>query len=190
MSADLVALLEVKSWLSIPPGNTGDDALLSTLITQVSEWIDNYCNRNFDLKSYQTVRDGHGGNRMFITQQPIASVTSVMVNGVSIPASSDGIFQYGYTFDSKTITLVGAVFSRGLSNIALSYTAGYSSPPAEVVMVAKKLVAWWYRERAWIGKTSESGLNGQSTAYFHGDEAPADILRTLDSYNRRVPEWS
>ena len=82
-ASDLVQLAEVKSWLNIPAGVTTDDSLLSGLITQISEWVDNYIGRNLYATPYTEVRDGLGGSRIHFRQWPVTAVSSVTVDGVS-----------------------------------------------------------------------------------------------------------
>ena len=185
-AADLVTLAEVKSWLNIGAGITTDDALLSGLITQISEWVDNYTGRNLFATAYTEVRDGLGGSRIHFRQWPVTAVSSVTVDGVAIPASP-GAPTPGYVFSDKFLTLLGGYqFSRGRSNVVITFTAGYSVIPAEVVWAAKQLTALRYRNRNFVGKTSQN-LGGQSSSYFTSDEATPDVLRVLDSYRRLIP---
>jgi len=183
---DLCALADVKTWLQIPSGTTTDDALLSALITQVSQWVDSYCNRNLAQATYTEVRDGKGGTRKMIKNYPIQSITTVKIGSVIIPLSPDGI-QPGYTWDSNSITLHGYRFDKDQSNVTFVYSGGYPTGqiPSEITLAAIQLVALRYRSRGWIGKTSEAGLSGQSASYYSKDEAPPDILNTLDNYKRR-----
>ena len=186
-ASDLVQLSEVKSWLGIT--SSTDDALLQTLITQISAWADGYTNRTLYTNTYSLVCDGRGETRKIVPDWQITAVASVTVNGVSVPASPDGI-QNGYVFDTTLprITLKGYTFSCGQSNVIINYTAGFTVFPQQLVLAAKQLVAARYRGRSTVGKLSASGPAGQSASYFTKDEATPEILRILDSY-RRVTPW-
>lgn len=189
-ASDLVQLAEVKTWLNIPSGITTDDTLLSSLISQMSEWVDNYCGRNLFSTTYQEIRDGLGGVRIHFRQWPVTAVASLYVDGVSIPASTGyltGPPTPGFIFTDKFLTLVGGYsFGRGKANVVVNFTAGYSIIPNELVWAAKQLIALRYRNRNFVGKTSQN-LGGQSSNYFTSDEATPDVLRVLDSYRRFVP---
>ena len=186
-ASDLVQLSEVKSWLGIT--TTNDDALLSLLITQISAWADGYTNRTLYTGTYTTECDGKGERRKIVPNWPITGVSSVVIDGVSIPASPDGI-RPGFTFNTvlPRITLVGYNFNVGMGNVFITYTAGFAVFPQNLVLAAKQLIAARYRGRAWTGKASAGGMAGQSATYFTHDEATPEVLRILDSY-RRVTPW-
>lgn len=186
-ASDLVSLAEVKTWLGIT--TTSDDVLLTSLITQISSWADGYTNRTLYSTTYNLVVDGRGESRKVVPNWPITAINSLTIDGVAIPASSDGI-KPGYVFDVEQpkITLIGYRFTRGLSNVVINYTAGYTTFPQNLVLAAKQLIANRYRGRSWAGKVSASGLAGQSSNYFTKDEATPEVLRILDSY-RRITPW-
>jgi len=186
-ASDLVQLTEVKSWMGINTAN--DDGLLQTLITQISDWANGYTNRTLYTSSYNLVCDGRGETRKILPNWPITAISSMVISGVTIPASPDGI-QSGYVFDSSLprVTLIGYTFTQGQSNVQINYTAGYSTFPNQLVLAAKQLVAARYRSRSWSGKTSSTGPQGQSGSFFVSDEATPEVLRILDSF-RRVTPW-
>ena len=186
-ASDLVSLGEVKSWLNIT--TTNDDAMLSTLITQISGWADGYANRTLYTNTYTLVCDGRGETRKIVPNWPITSVSSVTIDGMVIPASTDGLIP-GYVFDTTLprITLIGYRFNCGQSNVVINYTAGYSTFPNQLILAAKQLVGARYRSRSWQGKTSATGPAGQSANYYITDEATPEVLRILDSF-RRVTPW-
>lgn len=186
-ASDLVQLAEVKSWLGII--SSADDALLQTLITQISAWADGYTNRTLYSTTYTIECDGRGEQRKILPNWPVTAVSSVVISGVNIPVSPDAI-QPGYIFNTvmPRVTLVGYTFTKGLGNVFINYTAGFSVFPQQLVLAAKQLVAARYRGRTSVGKISASGPAGQSASYFTKDEATPEILRILDSY-RRVTPW-
>ena len=186
-ASDLVQLAEVKAWLNITTAN--DDIQLQTLITQISAWADGYANRTLYTNSYVLTCDGRGETRKVLPNWPVTAISSLVISGVTIPPSPDGL-QPGFVFDTTQprVTLIGYTFTRGQSNVVITYTAGFTTFPQQLVLAAKQLIAARYKGRSWTGKTSAGGLNGQSAAYFIKDEATPEILRILDSY-RRVTPW-
>lgn len=100
---------------------------------------------------YSEVYDGSGTSRLFLRNRPIISVQSLTIFGLAVQQSS-GPGASGFAIDGsgKSISLVsvapgfplspvfplGAIakFPRGTQNIAITYTAGYSSVsvPAEL----------------------------------------------------------
>jgi len=132
--ADLVSLENAKSWLSITTADTARDAALSRLITQISRAIHNTLNRQSLLPRLVTeTYDGNGQTRILLRNWPAVSVTSLSIDGVLVPASTS-VFMMGYVLEPPDVeppgsmqylTLRGKKFSKGESNIQVSYTAGY-----------------------------------------------------------------
>jgi len=122
IAGDLTTLANVKSWLTV--SSTTDDVMLSRLITSVSQYIQQWLNRTIGVTSKIEMRNGTGTNMMVFGEYPVVAVASVMVGGVTIPLSTDGI-SAGYVFDSKVLYLIGYAFQMGMQNVKLTYTFGY-----------------------------------------------------------------
>lgn len=50
---------------------------LETLITEASDWVENYCDRIFASSSAYTYTNGSGGNRLILDEFPVTAVHSV-----------------------------------------------------------------------------------------------------------------
>ena len=161
-----------------------DDPILSSLITSISAWIENYCERVFASGSYASTYDGTGGRTMTLSAGPVTAISSVTIDGYVVPVATSPVMA-GYTFDDSSVSLNGYTFSEGKNNVVIVYTAGYSSVPAELAMACTQLVALRYKLRASIGLKSVSMTQGGTTTYM--DEIPFDVRTTLDNYKRRVP---
>ncbi|MGH6848444.1 MAG: phage head-tail connector protein [Methylocella sp.] len=134
---DLVSLADLKSWLDIAA--TDDDVLLAQLITQISRAIFNVIDRPAILPSaYTETYDGGDEVSIMLRQWPVISVSSCRVDGVAIPPSpllvAGASAQSGYVLDSsgvappgimQRLSLRGFLFTCGLQNVTLSYSAGY-----------------------------------------------------------------
>ncbi|HWK45124.1 MAG TPA: head-tail connector protein [Stellaceae bacterium] len=185
---DLTTLANVKAWLPGAGGGgivyTTDDALLQRLITAVSSYVQNWLGRTIASAAYTDTRDGRGGDRISLVNYPVTAVAAVTIDGLSIPASPDGI-SAGFTFSDSTVFLIGYGFSRGTRNVAIFYTAGYAVTPSDLEQAVIGLVALRYRERDRIGLVSK-GLAGETTAYAQQD-MPADVAAVLAQYRRVSP---
>lgn len=190
--SDLCALDDVKTYLGIT--TNAEDALIKALITQASAQIENYCNRTFAQTTYTETRNGRGSRTMFMRQIPIVSVTALTIDGVTVQASSNPQ-TYGYVFDDERIYLRGTspsygpygqpdCFSRGVQNVVVTYTAGFSAIPGDVAQACIELVAWKRAKRNRIDKTSETLGTQQTQAYSLAD-MPASVKSAINSY--RVP---
>lgn len=119
--------------------------------------------------------DGNGNYRMFLRYSPIVSVQALTVNGITIPAST-GFSSPGYVIDQSGRSLVlrsatpyqggsfgsgtwyvnnfGPIynFARGIQNINVQYTAGFTSIPYDLADACIQMVGYTYRSRGWIGQ--------------------------------------
>jgi hypothetical protein len=188
---DLTTLADVKAWLStgqqgFPPT---DDGLLTGLISAASQWIQTWLNRQVVSQDWIEIRDGTGGQRMVFGAYPVTAVLSVVVDTLTIspvPAGSQQGFASGYLFSPTVLALRGHCFSRRLQNVALTYTAGYSTVPPDIAQACIELVALRYRERTRIGEMSKH-LGDGSTVSFSQRDMPPDVRTVLQQYRLVAP---
>jgi uncharacterized phiE125 gp8 family phage protein len=180
-SGDLVSLANVKSWLAITA--TTDDTLLTRLVTAVSQFIQTWINRDLASQAYSEIRNGHGGTVMSFRDFPVTAVSSVVIDGNSIPLAPDTV-SLGYRFTETSLILQGYVFTRGAANVQISYTAGYASIPTEIEQACIELVSLRYRERDRIGHASKS-LAGE-TVQFIVKDMPDSVRTILQNYKKVI----
>lgn len=182
---DLTTLADVKAWLQLgqsafPPA---DDALLSRLITAVSQYIQTWLNRRIGQADYIETRDGTGGRQLQFAAFPVSAVRSLTIDGMPIPPSGSA-GAAGYVFSQTQLSLRGHVFSRGAQNVVLIYTAGYGAIPPDIAQAATELVARHYRRRTRIGEDKET-LGGQASSYATPEIGPAAAI--LQQYRAVAP---
>jgi hypothetical protein len=143
---DLVSLANLKCWLDITA--TDDDVLLAGLITQISRAILNFLDRPGILpQAYTDIYDGGNDVSISLRQWPVISITSCIVNGVVIPPSPPLVgganTQVGYVLDPPAVVPPGAMqrlslrrylFTSGIQNITISYSAGYQITNESVII--------------------------------------------------------
>ena len=189
---DLTTLTDVKAWLqtgqsAFPPT---DDALLTRLITAASQYIQTWINRQISQRDYVELRDGTGGQRLQFACFPVSSIQSLTIDGIPIPpapppASSIGLTA-GYVFSPTQLVVRGYCFTRRPHNIAITYTAGYSTTPPEIAQACIELVALRYRERTRIGEMSKSVGAGETVLYAQKDMS-LPIATLLQQYRLVTP---
>ena len=162
---------------------TIDDNLLAELITAASRFIQaTYLGRFIAVQDYTETLNGIGGKtRIGVKNTPIISVSSVVINGKSVPPSP-GLRKSGFLWSDREIGLLGYSFYRGFQNISLTYSAGYVSIPQDLVQVCIDLVALRYKERDRIGMTSKT-LDKQVIAY-NTKDLTEPIRLVLNRYMR------
>jgi hypothetical protein len=180
-AGDLTTLDNVKGWLSPPLTTTGDDALLTRLITAASQFIQTWLNRAIASETYSETRDGDGGQKLVFANAPVSAVASLTIDGEAIPLAPSAHWR-GYVFSPTVLYLQGRRFTPGFQNVAVSYTAGYDSTPPEIEQACIELVALRYKERDRIGQVSKN-LAGEIVAFSQKD-MPADVQTLIDQYRR------
>lgn len=189
---DFTTLANVKDWLSVQ--NTGDDAKITLLISAATQFMKNYMSRDILSANYTEKYNGGNTMRMPLRNFPVTAISSLSVDGVTIPPAANSAGS-GYLFDDKMIYLVGSsfgqnspngfTFSRGLQNVIVSYVAGYLSVPSDLEQACKELVASKYRRKDRIDQVSKN-LGGEVVTFSIKD-MPAEVKMILDIYNRVVP---
>lgn len=167
---DLTTLDYVKTYAAIT-GNTMD-ALLSQLITAASRFAMSYCSRVFMSTTYNKTFNGTGGQWLILGQEPVTAVSSVTVNGVVMPQSTQP-HQNGWVFDDVAVYFKGGcyVFERGVQNVTINFTAGYAdvaSVPQDLQQAIAELVWLKYKRRDTIDVASK-GLAGETISYIVAD---------------------
>lgn len=200
MDSELTTVAAVKQALGVT--NTGDDPLLARLVAGASAAVQTYCGRAFVLQSLTETYNGNGKAVMALRQTPIVSVSSVTVDGVTIPPRPAPT-QAGFSFDEMLVYLEGGafstaynvpgwsgyVFSVGRQNIVVSYQAGFAAIPWDLEEAVMWIVGYRYKRRHHLD-TSAMALpaGGGTTSYLR--DLPADVKATLDLYARPpIPVW-
>jgi hypothetical protein len=160
-----------------------DDILLTRLISSASDFIESWLNRRFDIETYTDVRDGTGTNRMMAANYPILSISNVTINNQNIQPSDGQSF--GYRNDLNRIWLVGGTFSRGIGNVQVTYSAGYSTVPPAIEQGCIELVAQKYFLKDRIGVNSKV-INGETVSYTQKDLRD-DFKSVLANYTKVIP---
>lgn len=154
--------------------------------------------------------DGTGTYRLFLHNRPIVNVTAVLIDGISL-APSPGFAVQGYVIDGtrKSISVrpgllgwgnqlwnswqAGAYhafgrlgFARGIQNVEVQYSAGYSTVPFDIQRCAYTVVGQNYKRRSWIDEQSRSMAGGGGTIRYRDWDIPPDCQRIVDRYTRTL----
>ena len=182
-AAGWTTLEALRSWLRFDTANptTTDDSLLVALAAQTVQDFIAYLGRDIASTPYAEKYDGRGRDCISLDQWPVISITSVVIDNQTISASSNG--SYGYEFHDQQLWIIGGVFPQGRRNVSVSYTAGYATIPADLVLACIRQAAYVYREREHIGMKSVA-VQGQTISY-EGDLLPG-VKSCLDKHMRLV----
>lgn len=180
----LCTLDQVKLALGID--NTDSDVWLQQLIDAASAFASTYCGRTFEEADYDEIYDGPGGRTLLLRQTPVTAVSSVNIDGISVPISPDTRTP-GYTFTDISVVLrgYGYLFCQDLQNVAVSYTAGYVTIPADLSEATVAMVVDKYRKYPRIGTTMQT-IAGE-TVMFKPEDMPAQTKSVYQLYQRAAP---
>lgn len=172
-------------WKYLGPNLTTDDATLSRVISSCSSFFSSICDRTFLSASYTLTASGHGTTSLALPESPVTAVSSVSIDGSVIPARA-GVGGFGWVQVGDKIMLDGGyVFTRGIANISVAYTAGYSAVPYDLEQACIETCASWYKRRARTDEESKS-IQGE-TVSFSMDVVPESARGILQLYQRPWP---
>ncbi len=107
---------------------------LDILITDASDWVENYCDRQLDSASVVDVVRGKDRNRIIVNQFPVTAVATISfepdtgsaaltVDPANVRILSSGILEFKSPLNGPW---------RSDGTYTITYTAGYSTIPANV----------------------------------------------------------
>lgn len=187
--SQLCALQDVKTYMG--KTDTNSDTALNALITNVSAAIETYCNRTFASTSYTETRNGGCGQKMYLANGPVTAVSSLSVNGQSVPLAPDAV-SYGFVFDSMMVYIRPGSggsgggpqeFCKGIQNVTVQYTAGYTSIPNDITQACVLWVVYLFGKRDRLDKRNET-LGQQQTQGYDLSDMPKVVKTMLAAYVR------
>ena len=139
----LVSLADIKSYLGISSGDTTYDAFLTAQGQLISDTIEAYCNRKFEVATYtqKFYNDEFGMIVKSIStfHYPLKTVTSVTEDTVALT-------DFRIHFPSGKLTNLLGFFSRGVKEVEVIYQAGYDVIPTPIQSVLLNLVQERYNK--------------------------------------------
>lgn len=185
----LTSLANVKVQLGISV--TTEDAFLERLINVASQQIERHCNRKFKSTAYTESFDGPMGNQIVLPQYPVTAIAGVWVDSTRVFASESqldatDISDADQDLSRGLLRRVTGLFPKGVRNIKVTFTAGYSSieaqaPDLEYACILLVEMAYRSRSDRRIGRRSIS-RGEESVSYL--TEWPIEVIGLLDAYRR------
>lgn len=178
--ADLITIDDVRLY---DPASIGPNVeeVVGMLISAMSQFVIDYTGRDFAATSY-TERNGYlaSGDTIIPKHSPLVSVTSLVIDGETVPVSTDDDTP-GYRIDGDVLKLLGYSVGKK-SKVTLVYTAGVV-PTASLKLAVVRLVQLALKERGSIGTQSQS-MAGYSVSYLPSI-IPATVREVLDQHRVR-----
>lgn len=116
------------------------DSVLTSGIAFATDLIDNYTGTSFEAKAFTVTKDGTGRIDLYIGVLFVVSLTSVLIDGVSVPVGNFKARPEG------VLVRTDGVFTPSLYglNVIVSGTAGVTTTPAEEIKWACRTIARQY----------------------------------------------
>jgi len=151
-----ISVMDIKVELDMKPTDIEDNYWLNELVTSVLSFWDDLSEMTWASTEQTEYHSADGyTDRIFVNHRPIASIDSVYDDPDRDYESTDLIDSDDYTYDEeKGIVFFDYNLMKGLNNIRIIYTAGYSDSavPAWLKRLLIRQVAHWYqqgKEKRW-----------------------------------------
>ena len=180
---DLTTTAAVKAYMAMAVAT--DDAVIGGLIAAASTIFAGYCDRTFQSTAQTYTRNGTGGTQLPLPDFPVTAVSSLQVDGQTI-VSRPSVGAAGYVLVDDVLYLDGGYrFRKGIANVTVAYTAGYSTIPGDLAQACNETVASWYKRKARIDEQSKTVMG--ETVSFSMAEVPKTARWIVDLYQRPWP---
>lgn len=163
-------LNDVRADLKIGDTDTSFDEQLRRLVNGVSRAIENYCGRVFAARDVAAKKyDGDDTDVLLLNTCPIISVSTLLVETLTIPAASYVL----YNEIGKIVLIDGTIFTAGPQTVSVSYRAGYERQdfPDDVGMAARIWVCHLFK----IAKDQRYGVGSQTVTEESFSFAPGSM---------------
>lgn len=180
------SLADLKPHLRLSSMDVADDVVLEARANEVTEELERETGRVWVSRSITETLSGTGTRVMYLRAYPVtAPLTTFTLDGVAVDTAD-----YVLDADAGILTRRSGVWTAGVGNYAVSYTAGYAraSLPASVVMlgvdlVRAKYLSWGTNVDVFQTQTLGGGGTLQPVVDWVSIRKRIDALR----YEQRVP---
>lgn len=178
----------VKLYLNKTNLTLQESQIVDMLISMVDGQIESYCGWEMLAKDYTNVTvDGNGESELDLGVLPINTVTLVKIDdgaGTVTTVTSEVKLKAdeGIIYLPDTATLTS--FTSGTRNVTLTYNAGYSTIPSELVFAATQLVVIQFNRiiQENIGVVEEE--NPKVKVKYDKTDIPESVQRILNRYRK------
>ena len=137
-----VSLTEAKLHLRVD--GTDEDTLISALIVAARQEAEAYTRRALVTQTWRYTCDRLAAT-VTLPHQPLQSVTSISIDGVTLAASN-----YGVDTSTGRVRPLAGYAADDIGGIAITYVAGYgaaSDVPQAVSQAMLLMIGHWYEHR-------------------------------------------
>lgn len=195
---NLVHVSTVQDYLEVHD----HDAIIDLLNAGVTDFIEGqingdvsnngYCNRKFLAADYTSaIYTGNDRKNLLLRQYPINSISTIILDGTTLfPSGSSTLADLGFYIDNDITGNLIYYYTWNSwfpNNIEITYNAGFTTIPNDIIMAALKLIEQAWNQRGKEGFKSEKFKNYSYAMADLNDKIAfgnQTIAETLDSYKR------
>jgi hypothetical protein len=174
----------VKDYLNITGSNSTSDNLINDLINRISTAFESYCGRSFLSATYTEYYDGRGENELFLDKYPVTSITEINDDSDWTWATSTVIPSASYRIADERSVYYDGIFSTGRQSIKITYVAGYSTTPEDLLQAAIEEVGRKFKHQLDYDEAAKTLGDGSVT--FQDSNFLPQTIKTLSYYKIKV----
>lgn len=186
LSYALTTVADVKESLGIDAGNTAKDNLIKRKINQATLLIESFCNlprdHHFKEATYTNeTYDGSASSQLVLRMRPVSAVSSFQYRESPESDASFTDVDSDFYFSNLEAGVLNGLFTqnRNWSGYRVTYTAGYSTIPADLAEACVMLASSWV-ENSVSGVAIKRKTEGQrSIEYFDSGANSGSIIESL-----------
>lgn len=184
-----------KQYLKMGAPTTGEGSelgkVLAAIAAAVQPAMETYLGRTLTAEEVTEALDGNDRPTLFLSRDPIRSVSSLTINGQSYTVPDPAAPTYPQSpvqvnrFLNGLVFTNGGIFLCGRQNVIVTYTAGLekdSVVPPSLIQAGVMWICDLFKRRDRIGLTSEQVAGDMQTAF--DKNPPAFVQLILDQYKR------
>ena len=185
----LIPLIAAKTFLKITVND--EDAILESLINNMSGVIKQYCGRKFILEIFTEYYDGSGTNFLVLSNYPIISLDNLYMDTQRLWGTDSVINIADDVQVEKASGIIRlwnnqSVFLCGKANVKVVYHAGYDAVPYDIQHACTLMVQHSYRRQYLDQRTGlVSETIGDRNVTYANEDIPKPAKTILDRYRRQ-----
>ena len=141
----MITLEQLKQYLGV----CNQDVLLQILVDSANQIIKSYTGRKFEYSTYTEYVDGNAQQELLLENYPVGTLTKIERNVGTLDVP---VWEVISASTYKLSPNIGKIFFvcpliRGFQNYKISYTAGFATPPGDLVLAGLKIASRYFNSR-------------------------------------------
>lgn len=128
----IAVINDIYGYMSI--SDSADETLIESIMTRKTTQFEKYLEvDSIFVADYVEYSDGDNGSLLFVKNQPLNSITQLAIDNDWVWGTDSTVSSTDYRIVDNRYVAYNGVFYEGLQNIRISYNAGYSTIPEDIV---------------------------------------------------------